>query len=277
MGVIMSAQRRSRILNLLAIGSIVFLAASTSYAATGTNSVLDANAGQFYIPISPGASGQYGTGSAGHRVGLDDSWCTLSSTNRDSQGNVWFILSFDIASLLPPNTRVPYTAGPMVMTLPDIDFKTQLIGTACQYYETLELRYMTSASDNPDLVAADKRLFLDVANYGKYRADGFGATNNVTVNYDIPWKTTATLPGFGFSDADFDTMTANKSFAVYAKFTGVAHYIGSGSTNYHLRIDSTKDFQFNFTGEPIPEPATMSVLALGAAILGSRARRNSAR
>ncbi|MCK4602749.1 MAG: hypothetical protein KAU28_09800, partial [Phycisphaerae bacterium] len=171
---------------------------------TGTNPVLTASGGSLFIPLTPAASGTLATGGPGWS---SDS-ATVSGVGGTSSGFVSFVLSFDLSSELGPGEIVEPITSNLVLTFDDMDFKPDPIGPTL-LQEIMALTFLRDATDAPGAVD----LVMNNLNYGLYRPDGFGETDNTTVSYLLNM-----LLDLGLSNADFDDMNADKEFGLYVTF-----------------------------------------------------------
>jgi len=223
----------------------------------GTNSVLTPAGGNVYIPLTPGASGVLGV--AG--VGLSSDTANLTGVGDTSAGFVSFVLAFDISGHLGPGEFIDPIQADLTLTFGDMDFKPASIGPAT-LQETMSLTFLRDATDAPGAVD----LLVDNTNYGSYRPDGFGETNNTTASYLVNL-----MLDLGVSGPDFADINTDKEFGLLVTLASNLTMNQAGSTSI---TNTTENSGNSFGFVAIPEPATVALLGLGGVVALLRRRRN---
>ncbi len=211
----------------------------------GTNTVLDNNGGTLYIPLKQSSSGVLGVGG----VGLSQDSVTLSGANPASDGYVSFLVEFDLSNDLGAGDTVQDTGATLLLQFDDLDFVT-ISGSGRAFWETVEIEFLANAGDTPT-----GGLVIDKNNYTNY--GGSPPTNNTTRTYALDMKSDLNVGTSGFNN-----MSTDKEFALWVTLTADITY--SKSSRYvSLNTPEDLDGSFNFTAQGVPEPASMTLLAIG--------------
>lgn len=214
----------------------------------GTNALLAGNGDDLYIPFTPENSGTLGDlRPDGQPIGLTADTATLTDDDT-STGSVSYIYTFDNGSPFLPDYYFDPATGELVLLFNDIDFKPTLFpdifggGLDLTFKETLALTFLANASDTPGPVD----LVLDETNYGNYRADGFGETNNVTAEYRLHLR-----DDLGVTQAEFDDLNADGEFAFYVTFSVILTTVDldPGATNTTTVSNSPESMTDAFVAE----------------------------
>jgi len=232
----------------------------------GTNTVLDANSHEFYIPLQPATSGKLGDPlGGGDYVGLQPDTVTLYADGETTSGDVWFILDFDISASLGPGEVVNPDTATLWLAFRDIDFKADVYGSTAVLLESLELTYLPDASAVPGPVD----LAIDDTNYGNYATGGFVETDNEFVTYSIHLR-----DDLGLDAADFAGINDDGQFAILFEFTSLLEH--TRSSCYGDRLTNTDEQAWGKVKFcAIPEPGSLALLGAGGAVLLLRRRKHS--
>jgi hypothetical protein len=247
----------TRLVLVMTAVSILGLAlAGNAAAVTGTNPVLDAHGGNFYIPLKSSTSGTLGDSipgpPSGDHVGLQSDSVTMYGDGDTGGGFVAFVLSFDLSGELGAGEEVCCDSLDLTLTLRDIDFKPYNEGWF-NFRETLEITFLRDATDAPG--AAD--LALDSTNYGTYAEGGFVETNNKTVTYHLNL-----MDDLGMTPEDCADINTDKEFGLYLVFrTELEHlrrnYCGDKISNTCEGMSNSLEFC------SVPEPSALGGIAFG--------------
>jgi len=246
--------------NLPTVAAVLLLGVSLQSASAsmivGTNPVLDGRKSQYlYIPIQAADSGVLGTQLKGKfKVGLDSDRVRLKS-GQDATGEVSFLLNFGVSGAFDRDTV------DLIINVTDLDFLNEVVGGA-NHREWVDL---TVVIDPGNVGNVD--LTLNQSNYGLFRLDGFGKTDNTKVTYTLNL-----MKDLGVTSAQFDAMEADGGFGVMATLHSDLDRFGKGSCTYYKTPDK---FQVEFSSTPIPEPVSMGILAAGIPMMLLRRRRSA--
>jgi|GEM_PF-5039375 len=234
----------------------------------GINAMLDANGDDLFIPFTPENSGTLGdTRPDGKGIGLASDSATLTDDDATS-GSVSYVYSFSNGSPFLPNYYFDPVTGEFVLTFNDIDFKPVSLlnfggsGLDILFQETVAITFLANASDTPGPVD----ILMDQSNYGNYRPDGFGETNNVTVEYRVNLQN-----DLGVTPAEFDSFNADGEFGLYVTFSVIiaSTDLDPGSTNTATLTNSAESMidAFRLDGSCYAVPAVTGQPANGTVTL----------
>ncbi len=247
--------RRQVVVSVLVMGLFLMVGqAQGAFVATGTNTVLDNNGGDLYVPLTPATSGVLGVGG----VGLSTETVILRNSNTPMTGYVSFLIEFDLTDPnngLGPNQTVQENGASLLLQFDDLDFVPTHPSSGRTFWETMKIEFLANASDTP----TGNGLTLDENTYGDYADGGAVATNDESVWYTINMKTNAQNPGLGVTSSQFAAISSDREFALWVTISAINEYSGSpkkiGNSPEHIGNS------FNATG--VPEPASMAMLAIG--------------
>jgi hypothetical protein len=223
----------------------------------GTNSVLDAHGGNFYIPLKSSTSGTLGDSipgpPSGDHVGLQSDSVTLYNNNETSSGFVSFVLSFDLSGALGPGEEVCCDSLDLTLVFDDIDFKPYNEGWF-NFRELLEITFLRDATDAPG--AAD--LVLDSTNYGLYADGGFVETNNQMVTYHLNLA-----DDLGMTAEDCADINADGEFGLFFKFSTQLVHLRNSCCCGDKICNTIEGMSNSLEFCTVPEPSTAAGLMFG--------------
>lgn len=233
----------------ISLFAIVALPAAVARGDTviGTNSVLDGNGGELFIPLQ----------TSGVLNGVGTSVDSVTLTNTDSaMGMVEFVLTFDLSGALPGPLDIADPTSPAVFTFSfdDIDFKSVLFsagGLDITYSESMLLTFLGDPADMPG--TAD--LLIDSGNYLSFKTDADPETNNVFSSYEV------SLQG-DLGITDFSGVNDDKIFALHVKLISNHTTTGTGSVTIR-NTEESFGAVFDFSTTVVPEPVTVALMGLG--------------
>ena len=185
----------------------------------------------------------------------------LSNGNPTSSGYVSFELLFDLTVDLSIFPSMDRNSATLLLMFEDIDFKTDVY-SEYTLNEVLEIQFRA----DPGGPASGSTVTIDDTNYWNY--SGMAAnhdTDNVSVTYEVNLKN-----DLGISEADFLDMEADKDFALWVTFDADLAYTGR---NGELVNNSSEALGSSFALVGVPEPATLTLLAVGGGLLIRRRRK----
>jgi len=222
------------------------------------NAVLAKKGSRVYIPQTDGCSGILGlpvTGNIRQKVGYQ---IESSRLNPDQVVQGYVAMELDFGGV---KQYMDSDAATLLLTVNDIDFKPQAVGSA-MLREWITFSFVSDKGTVIDVTAVPD-LVLNEANYGDYRADGFGATNNKKVTYSIP------LSALG---ADFDNINADHEFAIVMTLYSSMTRAHTGSAGPYWNTTEAFNAQVAYDLQKGPEPATMALLLAGVGMVLRRRR-----
>jgi len=238
--------------------------------AVGQNDVLDTTS-SIFIPLKPETSGTLGDliGGGPGRVGLTKDVVTLSGAGDFTQGWVLIPLLFDLSGELEPGQKI--LSGMLQLTFRDLDF-VPLTGGGLMFREWLELEILRVGDgplgspflmndtnyDSPDHNATDKN--------GDPLGSGF-STNNRIVTYEFDL-----VRDLGLTQAELDLISADRAFELNMTLYARLDRLSGGRITRNNTPEDVMPGDFGFV---VPEPATVSLLALGMVLLVARRVRRS--
>ena len=245
-----------------AVAAVLMLGVSLQSASasmiTGHNPVLDDRIAKYlYIPLKTTSSGVLGAQlTAKTKVALDKDSVRLKS-GQEAEGEVSFLLTFGIDGAFDRDT------AELEIAAIDLDFRNQVVSGA-NYREWVDLTIIADPGN-----AGNVDFTLDQSNYGLFRLDGFGKTNNTKAAYSLNLMT-----DLGVTSAQFDAMEAGGGFGVMVTLHSEIDRFGKGS---HTYINTHEEFNMEFSSAPAPapEPVTVGILATGIPMLLLRRRRSA--
>ncbi len=245
---------------VLAAGCL-FVGQAFASPATGTNPHIPAD-GKIYIPLTPATSGMLGVGT----IGLVGDSVTLSGIGDTTEGWVSFEMSFDVSAEVDPAGE-DIVSAIFQVRFRDLDLNP-VVTSSMKYQEFLAISFVQDAGGPMPLVPD---LILDETNYGLYRGDGFGPTNNVTVLYEFEENRFGTGP-LGVTGAEFDNLQADGEFGLWVTLSSKMEHLRERTDTFRNTSETIQENDFVFVQE-IPEPGTIVLLASGAAVALLRRRR----
>ncbi len=170
-----------------AVMSLAAVSSSAVAGISGGNPELDASGGKLYVPMTPGNSGQLGDQGAVGGVGQAREKIKLTQ-GQETEGAVSFLLNFDLSGQVAPDQDILSDSASLILRMQDMDFKP-IQAAGAELYEWMSLTLVPNVGDETAVTAnalGDGGGFvIDGANYGDYRDDGFGATNNSLSIYTL--------------------------------------------------------------------------------------------
>jgi len=229
------------------------LATQATASIVGTNAVLDANDWQFYIPLESSTSGVLGDPLNGNKlVGLQQDHVTFNHNKTQSSGYVSMLLTFDLSSVLAEGQQLDPNSTALALAFEDLDFKP-VTASGLTFRESLDLSFLPDAED-PATTEVD--LTLDQSNYGLFRDDGFGETNDASSTY------TFNLSGdLGVNQTEFADINADKEFGVLLTFHSHLAYAGHRAEQFR---NDPEPIAASLQLATVPEPAVLVLLLAGA-------------
>jgi hypothetical protein len=113
---------------------------------------------------------------------------------------------------------------------------------------------------------------MDDSNYLTYKTNPGTETNNTTATYEIDLRSV-----LGVDAADLADINADKEFGLYVRLRSdlVSEDLWPYWSNSTTRTNTPESIGgcFEVSVQPVPEPATMAVLALGGTLIAVRRRR----
>lgn len=276
---------RGRVVLPVAFAVLIMLVANSAMAyVSGYNAFLEQSQGRAFIPQKAQTSGVLGEVKNGRIVGAKVDIITLRRGDV-SQGSLTYDLLFDLALNFDEGQPVQVdpadvdtTTMDLFLDLTDIDF-VPVTGAGRTYSESLGLK-LFSADKSVELTDPSLNFLIDAINYGTYRGDGFGPTNNTQARYAINLDSNLGLQADDFyqifTDMGFTlevtiTSTTLRTAAGVGSYRNTAEYLGDYSTDNDVGEGGTGSTGLDF--EIIPEPMTLSLLGLGAVGLLWQRRR----
>jgi len=231
----------------------------------GTHDVLDAHDGQLYIPLCAQTSGELGEPTSQDPARLVGCRCdTLKLCSGEcTSGDVSFILLFELAESLSPNQMIEPDSACVLLELGDLDFK-KTVESQHQTWETMTLAFLGIEDDPEDPYLTV--LELDESNYGLYRDDGFGPTNNQVVTYTIRLK-----DDLGVTDEQFAAIAAEGGFGMLVTMEN--HIMRTATSAWYRNSPERLGNNFQFAQVEVPEPGMVALVAIGGVIFLQRRRR----
>ena len=264
---------------LLTIGLVVSLApVAHGMPVVGSSNSLDFGE-DFYIPMTPEASGMLGTSfGLGKTVGFSRDWVVLTAADNTSEGSVWFTTAFDLSGELSPELPIIDSTVdmPVSLFLQDIDFlPDESLRGQLVFREWLEMAIVDEAGQ---MVEGSQLLTIDESNYMSFRQDLDAGNAPVIPTDDTPGSYEVSLMsmfgGYGQPWEDYidllnEVQVLNLKLTLHAE----AAYYGSR----RVRVLNTPE---NMDGSAIvygvaPEPTTAMVVLMGAAALVAGKGRRS--
>lgn len=241
------------VLGLLIIGS-----PTQAAIISGTNANLTQTHGLIYIPQQPATSGPLGLllgAGPNDKIGYHSDTMTLTGAGTMANGDVSFTVKFKLSSTIDPSSKIMITAK-------DLDCLPQLLGGG-KLKESLAVTFLNNATDIPGPVG----LTIKKDNYGFFRPDGFGPTNDTTVVYSVP------LSRLGVTPAMISrVVNGDHGFALFFTMHSTLTQVQAGSGQY-INTPETFNVQLNAIPSNTPEPASMLALLAGVPMLLRRRNR----
>ncbi len=259
-------------LSLLLIPLAGSAGAATVY---GTSDLFNGN---IYIPLTQEASGSLGDHTpGGSPIGLVSDRCTLTTQYPTSSGYVSLMVDFDISDDLQPGESVGYDSDmSMWINFEDLDFNP-VENRKRIYKEWVDIELLNELGER---IAGADTFTLDEASYLTYRQDIVGgqpdvATDNVAATYgDILIRDIFFSGNTAGWESFVDSLNKTNEFGMLLTFNSELEMKGGRRlilTNSIEQLDSSQIIIENVA----PEPASLSMLALGG--LSMLARRKKRR
>lgn len=259
----------------------------------GTNPELEETDGGLFVPQKGRTSGVLGEQlNPRRRAGLKRDRIFLPGPGAKRRGDISFVLAFDLTPTeanglpfsfgdaeAPGDNLIDADSATLAFSLEDLDFQP-VRAKGARYRETMEIRFLRNADDSifdletGELLPGD--VMLDKTNYGlfeeNYAAGAFPSTNNVTRRYVL-----SMTDDLGMTTEDFEAVLDDLEFALLVTVRSETKRRGGGASHHRSTREYIRANDFTFETAPtieppIPEPATVSLLAAGAAILIGRRR-----
>lgn len=244
-------------LTLISIGVMGLLMATPLQAATiqGINPILSGSNGQLYIPLSPTSSFSLGDPiSGGGQAGMQASRFTLYGAGASTGGQLELLLTYQVPASFDPATAA------IQLLVNDIDFLPQNLSNIAYLKETMALYYLDNVSDVPGTA----NLTIDQSNYGKFRSDGYGATNNTQVVYNLNL-----MKDLGLTNDQLNDINADHEFGIYVRLRSSIDQFTSGRYTY---LSTPETIRSTMT-YAVPEPMAVLTLLAGLPMVMKK-RRN---
>jgi len=244
--------------------------------ATGTNSDLAGNP-NIYIPLQPSTSGTLGDllGGGPKIIGRSPDSIVLNGNGASSSGWLDLVINFDISDELSGLPGSIITSGVLTMIFDDLDFRPFTTPGRAVYAESVDMAIFVS------VLPLGTPLTVDDTNYdnpdfnatllpSNTPAGADFDTNNQKVSYEFDMAN-----HFGLSPADFAIISANGGFDLHLRLHAMVDHlrVAPDRVNNSSETVDEGDFQFN----AVPEPGTISLLALGSLFVAARKVRRRAR
>lgn len=215
--------------------------APSTFDLASSQPILDGRGGSLYIPLTPGDSGLLGETNGSGEVGLNAGSVTLTDDDT-STGSVTFDITFDRGSPLLPYLTLDADGTALTLLLEDLDFVPVAFssnGLDLTFGERVEIGFLAETGQS----APSGTLVLDESTYGDFRDDGFGSTNNTSVQYTIPFS------ALGATESDVADLEADGEFGIrvtlFADLTSTDTQ--AGSSNEVTLTNGPESFQGAFT------------------------------
>lgn len=256
---------RSMALSVLYAVAAVMLFAAESRASiiiVGTITPPLPSTGRFYIPLQPSTSGTLGQPlGSGRAVGRQSVTVRLSGIGATSTGDVGFDVVFPVMASMDPaaaDSMDPTTAK-LILNFDDLDFKDQLLNRA-SLHEWMDFSYSGTVE------GGSASLTMTGSNYGLYRPDGSGSTNNTVTTYTI-----GLMDDLGLTLADFAAIDAANQFTLHVTVHAQLDRTAKGRGGYR---NTSENFQPSLEYSPavVPEPATMAMFLASLPLLLKKRR-----
>lgn len=239
----------------------VLVSHASGAAIHGTCDALDQLQGQIYPPLMNATSGMVGTVKPAGTVGATVDTVRLGYLGSTMVGKANWLWDYNVGTSLRAGFAMDPNSLTLRLNLYDVDFKP-VVTAGFSYHEELELTFVPNVADKPGPVD----LVVNDTNYGNYRLDGFGATDNAFTSYVFNLKT-----DLGLTDQQLADVAAGQEFGIYATEAGRLTHLRVGSEDFtQSNKDGVDDNHLEFTLLALPEPATLVLLAAGAVSLWRR-------
>jgi len=277
----MDMLKRSGLLIAVAAVALIGVRADLAVAnpATGENSEL-ALGGDIFIPMQIDTSGTLGDLLDGgpELIGrTQDTLSLVGTTGPDSESSGWlnFVISFDIG---PELTLPEITAGTLELVFNDLDFREVVVPNRISYVEMMDLAIYVP-DESPMLLGTP--IHLDESNYdspaynGTYVGElGYAGADFETNRRSVIYEFDLGSPypsGFGLTAADFQEIVDNQGFDLLVTLSSHTKHLRNLKDAPFNTPESIGEGDFQFVA--VPEPATLSLLAIGGVLLAARRRR----